>query len=137
VWNGEIYPKLEIMAADPDGPTILAVDDEPDLLDAIRRILTRRGYAVLAAGDADDAIALCRTHTGPIDLLLTDLRMPGTGGRELAAAARQARPGLPVLYPSGLADSNSSSDSFDAPVVGKPFTPTGLADAVDAALSAG
>ena len=119
-------------------PTILAVDDEPDLLEAIRRILTRRGYDVLAADDAQHAIQLCRTHTGPIDLLVTDLRMPGTGGRELADAAREARPGLPVLYLTGMADRHdptAGGTGLDGPVVAKPFTPTGLTEAVEAALS--
>lgn len=115
----------------PADRTILAVDDEPDLLEAIRRILTRRGYAVLPAGDAGSALEVCRTHDGPIDLLLTDVRMPGTGGHELVAAARRVRPGLAVLYLSGLADGYG----FDAPVLGKPFTPAGLAEAVDAALA--
>jgi len=122
------------MAAAPADHTILAVDDEPDLLEAIRRILTRRGYAVLPAGDADSALEVCRTHHGRIDLLLTDVRMPGTGGHELAAAARRVRPGLAVLYLSGLADRHGNGD-FDAPVLGKPFTPTTLAEAVDAALA--
>lgn len=123
--------------ADAQARTILVVDDEEDLLEAIRRVLTRRGHAVLHAASADEAMQVCHTHTGPIDLLLTDLRMPGGGGRELANRARRQRPGLAVLYMSGLADSSGlAGGQVDGPIVGKPFSPQSLAEAVDAALSA-
>jgi len=123
-----------------DCRTVLAVDDEADLLEAVRRVLTRHGHLVLCATTVADAAELCRTHTGPIDLLLSDLRMPGGGGRELADLAREVRPGLAVLFMSGLADSSGLVGAgvdapLDAPIIGKPFTPQGLAQAVEAALT--
>jgi CheY-like chemotaxis protein len=121
--------------------TVLAVDDEPDLLEAIRRVLTRQGHTVLCASSAAEALLLCHTHPDQIDLLLTDLRMPGGGGGELAARAGETRPGLRVLFMSGLADATglsigAGSGLLDAPVLAKPFTPQKLAEAVDNALGA-
>src|SRR5687768_10936862 len=99
--------------------TILVVDDEEDLLEAIRRVLTRRGHTVLRAGSVDEAMKICRAHDGRIDLLLTDLRMPGGGGEELAHQARQQRPDLAVLFMSGLADSSGlATGQVDGPIVG-------------------
>ena len=120
--------------------TILAVDDEADLLEAIRRVLTRQGHRVLCATTVADAAEICRTHDGPVDLLLSDLRMPGGGGRELAELARAVRPDLRVLFMSGLADSSGlveagSNGTVEARVFAKPFTPQGLAEAVAAALA--
>ena len=122
--------------------TVLAVDDEPDLLEAVRRILARQGHTVLCATNVAEAMRICRTHDGRIDLLLTDVRMPDGTGTDLAAEATRARPELAVLFMSGLADAAgfAGADAGDgeptAAVVGKPFTPRSLADAVDRALSA-
>jgi CheY-like chemotaxis protein len=119
-----------------EGRTILAVDDEVDLLEAVRRVLTRRGHQVLAATGPAEAIDLCRAHADEIDLLLTDVRMPGGTGTDLAAEVRKLRPGLSVLFMSGLYDDREGELGAEAQVVAKPFTPASLGEAVDHALSA-
>lgn len=124
------------MGNEHSGHTILAVDDEADLLEAVRRVLSRRGHLVLAATGPAEALDLCRDHDGGIDLLLTDVRMPGGSGTELAAQAARLRPGLPVLFMSGLYDARDEELGEQARVVAKPFTPASLAEAVDDALSA-
>ena len=91
-------PKLPPARA---GPTILVVDDEPDMREVVRRVLVRRGYSVLLAG-APAALRLVRDHCDEIRLLLTDVRMPGATGAELAAQARQLVVDLRVLYMSGF-----------------------------------
>lgn len=116
------------------GRTILAVDDEADLLEAVRRVLSRRGHTVLAATGPAEALDLCREH-GEIDLLLTDVRMPGGTGTALADEVSRLRPGLPVLFMSGLYDARGEDLAHDARVVAKPFTPTSLAEAVDNVLA--
>ncbi|GII21006.1 response regulator [Planosporangium mesophilum] len=118
------------------GQTILAVDDEADLLEAVRRVLSRRGHTVLTAGGPAEALEVCRTHPGRIDLLLTDVRMPGGSGTDLAAQVAQVRPDLSVLYMSGLHDTADDQPGVPRRMVAKPFTPASLGEAVDSALAA-
>lgn len=116
-------------------PTVLVVDDEEDLRDIMRRMLERRQmYATLAAGDEPEALAICTEHTGAIDALICDLTLPGaTGGGEVARHIRELRPGIAVLFVSGLpkdiAVSKGQIEESDV-LVKKPFT----ADALLAAL---
>ena len=109
----------------PARPTVLVVDDEEDLRDIMRRMLERRGFDVLLAGDAESAIATCRDHPGAIDVLLTDLGLPGPSGGELSQAAAELRPGLRVVYVSGLPKDIAVTKGLigeDALLVKKPFT---------------
>lgn len=80
--------------------TILLVDDELDLLETARDILANEGYRVLEAGNAEEALRLARETREPIDLLLTDVVMPGKHGHELAAERRRACPPGPCRAPA-------------------------------------
>jgi signal transduction histidine kinase/CheY-like chemotaxis protein len=82
--------------------TVLVVDDEPTLRSVIRRSLVREGYRVLVAEDGARALSLANSHAGSIDLLITDVVMPGLTGLELAERLQLARPGLGVLFISGF-----------------------------------
>ena len=112
----------------PGGPVVLVVDD-----DSVRAFaclaLERAGFAVLAAADAEAALALLAARTGPVDVLLTDLTMPGMGGTELAARVRAERPGVRVLFASG-----DVPDADDPRFLSKPFTAAQLAERVGGAL---
>jgi CheY-like chemotaxis protein len=118
------------------GQTILAVDDEADLLEAVRRVLSRQGHIVLTAEGPAEALDVCRHYRGRIDLLLTDVRMPGGSGTDLADQAVQLRPDLAVLYMSGLFDAADDKPGPQRRVVAKPFTPASLTEAVDSAMAA-
>ena len=83
------------------GETVLLVEDEDMVREPARRILTRNGYVVLDAANADDALRVAGEHDGAIHLLLTDVVMPGKSGKELAAELRRDRPDTRVLYMSG------------------------------------
>jgi nitrogen-specific signal transduction histidine kinase len=83
--------------------TVLVVDDEDALCEVTRRILARNGYSVLTAASGREAIALLESHSGTIDLLLTDVIMGHMLGTEVADRARELRPDLPVLFISGYA----------------------------------
>jgi DNA-binding response OmpR family regulator len=118
-------------------PTVLVVDDEEDLRDIIRRMLDRRGFACLVAGDSDEAIAICREHPGVIDVLLTDLSLPGTSGGDLARQATELRPEMGVVYISGLSNDIAVSKGLmgpDALLVPKPFTADLLLGALHSVL---
>jgi CheY-like chemotaxis protein len=118
-------------------PTVLVVDDEEDLRDIMRRMLERRGFNALVAADGAQAVDTCRSHAGDIDVLLTDLTLPGVSGGDLARQAAGLRPGMRVIYISGLprevaVDKGLIAD--DARLVKKPFTSEALVSSVRSAL---
>ncbi|MEX2583729.1 MAG: two-component regulator propeller domain-containing protein [Gemmatimonadota bacterium] len=84
--------------------TILMVEDESALRRSTGRLLTRLGYGVLDAADGTAALTVARGYERPIDLLLTDVVLPGMSGRELADELRRELPDLKVLYMSGYTD---------------------------------
>ncbi|WP_127498384.1 response regulator [Actinoplanes solisilvae] len=106
-------------------PTVLVVDDEEDLRDIMRRMLERRGFDTLIAGDSQQAITACREHPGDIDILVTDLGLPGVSGGELSRSATKLRPSMSVVYISGLPKEIAVADGLigeDALLVKKPFS---------------
>ena len=116
-----------------DRPTVLVVDDEEDLRDIMRRMLERRGFDTLVAGDSVQATEICRDHDGEIDVLVTDLGLPGVSGGELSRAARELRPEMGVVYISGLPKDIAVTKGLigdDALLVKKPFTSDLLIEAL-------
>jgi len=83
---------------------VLLVEDEAALRDLLRETLEAEGYATLVARDGAQALQIADAHAGVIDLLVTDVIMPGITGRAAADAIREARPGIRVLYISGYTD---------------------------------
>jgi DNA-binding response OmpR family regulator len=121
------------MAETDRRPTVLVVDDEEDLRDIMRRMLERRGFDTLVAGDSEQAIETCRDHAGEIDVLVTDLGLPGASGGELSRAASAVRPQMGVVYISGLPKDIAVTKgliSDDALLVKKPFTSDLLIEAL-------
>jgi DNA-binding response OmpR family regulator len=118
-------------------PTVLVVDDEEDLRDIMRRMLERRGFTALVAGDSHQAIEVCREHPGDIDVLVTDLGLPGVSGGELSRTASELRPNMQVIYISGLPREIAVADGLiaeDALLVKKPFSTEGLIAALRSVL---
>jgi DNA-binding response OmpR family regulator len=106
-------------------PTVLVVDDEEDLRDIMRRMLERRGFDTLVASDPVQALTVCRDHPGEIDILVTDLGLPGVSGGEMSREATELRPGMRVVYISGLPRDIAVADGLigdDALLVKKPFS---------------
>lgn len=117
--------------------TVLVVEDSDGVRELTLKFLTRHGYTVLSASSASEALDLFERHPG-VDLLLTDVVMPGGGGPELARQLLERRPGLPVIYMSGyVGDENSRHGPFapDASFLHKPFTSEALYAVVRAALA--
>ncbi|MCM2270471.1 MAG: PAS domain-containing protein [Thermoanaerobaculia bacterium] len=118
--------------------TILLVEDEESLRKLAVVALEGNGYRVLSAGNGRDALELAaRQAEGGVDLLLTDLVMPGMGGRDLAALLRADRPGLRVVFMSGYAEDAANGDGIAAAegaYLSKPFSLAQLAATVRAAL---
>ena len=119
--------------------TILLVEDEPTVRDLAVRILRRQGYTLLEASDGNEALRLLEEHGGPVHLLLTDVVMPGLSGRELAARAQAAQPGIKVLFVSGYTDDAILQHRLlerGVVLLQKPFTPDSLAGKVREVLGA-
>jgi signal transduction histidine kinase/DNA-binding response OmpR family regulator len=104
--------------------TVLVVDDDDGFLELVRRLLERQGYTVLLAQNADDAQRLFDAHPS-IDVLLTDVVMPGASGLELTQRLCEQRPGLKVVYMSGYPAEAIASHGVLNPGIAllhKPFT---------------
>ncbi|WP_305788830.1 PAS domain-containing hybrid sensor histidine kinase/response regulator [Symbioplanes lichenis] len=116
-----------------NGETLLVVDDETALRDVAGRILSGAGYHVLAADGGPKALELAALHEGAIDLLVSDVVMPGMLGNELAERLVDARPDTRVLFMSGYAQPVLASQGTLDPGVAlleKPFTAEDLLAAV-------
>ena len=109
--------------------TVLLVEDEPMVLELGSRVLRSHGYRVLVASNATEALQVAREHAGKIDLLLTDVVMPGLPGPELAARLETVTPGLRVLYVSGYADDSVARLGAEEGIsfLAKPFSGEALA----------
>ena len=94
-------PVSESRAHEGGTETILLVEDETDVRALAREFLGSRGYRVLEAQDGREALRISSSHAGEIDLLVTDVVMPGMSGRELAEQLAELRPQMKVLYVSG------------------------------------
>lgn len=115
--------------------TILVVEDEESVRRLVARVLTREGYTVLLAGEAESALELADAHN--FDLLLTDMVMPGMGGPALADRIREKRPTLPILLMSGYTKEVAARENLDKGqgFLAKPFSPQQLRDTVREMLS--
>jgi PAS domain S-box-containing protein len=119
---------------------ILLVEDDAALRTVTARILAAYGYSVLQAGSGEEALGLLSAQRqAPVQLLMTDVVMPGMGGGELAKRVRAARPGTKVLFTSGYSDEVMLRQLLREPEVvllQKPFTPETLTRKVRAVLDA-
>jgi two-component system CheB/CheR fusion protein len=112
--------------------TVLLVEDEDMVRNLVRKILEDSGYKVLEASNGQQGLALCKSHEGPIDLLMSDVVMPELGGRELAEAVLDLRPGTKVLFMSGHTEDVVLKEGVQkgAAFLRKPFTTLDLVQKV-------
>ncbi len=118
--------------------TILLVEDEEAIRNLAREALTEQGWTVLEAGTGAAALMILESSAA-VDLLITDVGLPGgLNGRQLAEAARQSRPGLPVLYMTGQAETALSTEPLPlrTTIISKPFRLSVLTERVTAVLAA-
>ncbi len=131
-------PKTEDVSGGSE--KILIVEDEPDLRTLVREILLHYGYEVLEAGSGPEALPIWQKHSADIDLLLTDLVMPGNmTGRELAEKLRSQRPDLKVIYTSGYSVETLGKDfaiKRGVNFLPKPYQPMTLVKMVRECLDA-
>ena len=115
--------------------TVLLVEDEPMVRSVAERALTRHGYSVITADNGEDALAILAKNE-PIDLLISDVVMPGMDGPTMVREARQSRPELKILFMSGYAEEQlrKSIDIENVNFLPKPFSVTELAEAARRAV---
>jgi two-component system cell cycle sensor histidine kinase/response regulator CckA len=119
--------------------TVLLVEDASAVRSLVHRVLEEHGYAVLEAQTAEEALQLARRHPEPIQLLITDVVLPGASGRRLAEELLAERPQTKVLYMSGYTDDAIVHRGVldpDTAFIHKPFTPEALARKVREVLDA-
>jgi CheY-like chemotaxis protein len=105
--------------------TVLLVEDEESVRQLVRETLAAKGYHVLDAENGEAGLAVATGHQGKIDLVITDVVMPGIGGRELIRQLLELRPEIKVLYLSGYTEDAITSEGTiarDAAFLQKPFT---------------
>jgi CheY-like chemotaxis protein len=129
-----------------DGPSngsgsrfsILVVDDEDAIRNLICRFLEGEGHEILLSSNASDALRFAFTSLQRFDLILTDIRMPGTSGIEFAQRLLQRWPGVPILFISGALDEEEARQQVSASgpfrFLPKPFTLSQLRQSVATAL---
>ena len=124
-----VYQPPDIVGDLNGDETILVVEDQPEVRSVVHRALSRRGYRVLMATNGHEAVEIAMAHVDPIDLLITDVVMPGLSARELAERFRRQHPAGRVLYMSGYTDDTVVQRGIleqSVEFIQKPFTPATL-----------
>jgi DNA-binding NtrC family response regulator len=119
--------------------TILVAEDKPLVRRILRKALDAAGYTVIEAGNGDEALALAASHDGPIDLLLTDVVMPGIGGYDLSLRLSSVRPQIRTIFMSGHPPGSLARELVDSsgwPCLQKPFSFETLSRAMRSVLDA-
>ena len=119
--------------------TVLLVEDEASLREMLEEVLGASGYSVLVARDGAEALQLCAAHVGPIQLMLTDVIMPGATGPKIVELVAQTHPSIKVLFISGYSDEAVARHGLIGPgkaFLSKPFGPELLLRRVREALDA-
>ncbi len=113
--------------------TILIVEDHPDVRKLASDVLRSQGYQVIEVPAAEEALSISRSHVGAIDLMLTDVVLPGMSGRELAERIGHDRPEMRILYMSGYAENAIVHRGILLPGIAflpKPFSPQALLEKI-------
>jgi signal transduction histidine kinase/CheY-like chemotaxis protein len=129
-------PQAETLPPRREGVTVLLVEDDVIMRRLMRRMLEEHGYKVLEAEDGKSALDLIGSHSGSIDLILTDVVMKGMNGPELVLRLIESHPAMKVVYMSGYTGELVANQGIDSGIqlLEKPFTRVDLLKTIDAAL---
>lgn len=145
VYLPRVDDASEVVAPTPPQPdaggceTVLLVEDEESVRELVKLTLLARGYKVLEAENGDSGLQMADSFKGRIDILITDVMMPGMGGRELSKKLLELRPDICVLYLSGYTEDSVVTQGAIGPAIAflqKPFTLQNLAKKVRDVLRA-
>jgi CheY-like chemotaxis protein len=129
-------PQTEVLPPRREGVTLLLAEDDPIMRRLTRKMLEAHGYQVLEAEDGKSALQVISSHSGMIDVLLTDVVMKGMNGPELVLQLMESHPGMKVVYMSGYTGELVANHGLDSGIrlLEKPFTRADLLKTLDAAL---
>ncbi len=136
----KIAVSTRVMDLPRGNETILLVEDEAIVKNTTMKFLKRLGYGVLHASDGNEALVLADRHQSRIDLLLTDVVMPGMNGRQLAERLVSIHPEIKILFTSGYTENVIAHHGVldeGLSFIGKPYTPQALAMKIREVLGAG
>ncbi len=122
------------------GHVIMVVEDDPIVRDLVSKELSRLGFEIITASNGDDALERCRSYSGEISLVITDIMMPGMHGIELSRELQKLRPGLKIVAITGYSLQENEQDSEGTGIVTwiqKPFNMNTLSSAIGRALGLG
>jgi CheY-like chemotaxis protein len=128
-----------LTALSANGKTVLVIEDEPVVRGLIVEVVADLGFVALEATDGPSGLEIVNSRQR-IDLLITDVGLPGLNGRQVADAARQLRPGLKVIFMTGYAEAAFSAQGFLEPgmaLITKPFAMADLAAKIRATIEEG
>lgn len=134
----EVAPPLGTSSSKTEERTILVVEDDPAVQRVFERVLSRAGFRVLSAGDAEAALDLVNSTATQIHLVITDLMLPGMDGVALGAEFRRHHPSVPILYSSGYSEEEIIRRLQASPAlrfIEKPFQVAQLMETVNQALA--
>jgi CheY-like chemotaxis protein len=134
------HQRLHLAPIRQPSATILLAEDNDNLRDLLHRVLEGDGFSVLPAADGAEALRLCQQHNGTIDLMVTDIVMPGLNGLELSERIRGARPETKFLFITGFGDQFPELREwikYGATILEKPFLPSELLRKVEDTLTRG
>ena len=134
----EVFPWRADVAGHVTGQSIVVVEEEPAIRGNVRECLHQLGYAVMEADSGEAALELCEQQQGKIDLVMTDLIMPGMGGQAMARQLAHRFPNVQILYTSGYTDdANARREMMQAgnSFLEKPFSVSELSHAVHKILA--
>jgi DNA-binding response OmpR family regulator len=133
--DGQRWLGVPVRAPGYGPPTILVVDDEPLVRAFTSEVLGLEGYIVLEAAGPAEGLRLAAGYPGPIDLVISDVVMPGGDGRDLVGRLGRMRPAIKALYISGHIEADVARGTLlSAAFLQKPFTMDVLVDTVRAVL---
>jgi len=136
--DAEVETGLTLTAPGEQRATLLLVEDNDELRHSTREILSSLGYTVTTAANAEDALSLFTERASEIDLLVTDVIMPGLDGKQLADRLREEKSDLRVLFISGYTDDiilDRGVDQHSLNFLAKPYSAAGLSEKVRAILA--
>ena len=131
-------PDVPVRVSRDTERTLLVVDDEKSTREVVVAMLRRRGYGIVEATSGDEAVRILREHSGQIDLVVTDVVMPGLTAKQFREELSQLRPATPILHISGYTDEQIGRQGIledEIAFLHKPFTSEELAVKVEALLS--